>query len=89
MQFGKIHGISLIVLGLVLIVLQFEFALAGRRDINPSAQGQAASIPEQQAHPHRLGPLVGIVGAVTLVAGLVVFATAGRRDEPDAQHAVK
>jgi hypothetical protein len=89
MQFGKIHGVALIVLGLILIFLQVNFALAGRSDINPSAQGQPAGISVQQAHPHRLGPLAGIVGAVSLLAGLAVFVTAGRRDEPDPQHAVK
>jgi hypothetical protein len=90
MQFGRLHGIALTVLGILLITVQVVFAFAGRTDINPQANAETPAVTTQQSQqPHRLGPLAGIIGAVSLVTGLGIFATARRRDEPDPQHAVK
>jgi hypothetical protein len=87
MQFGRLHGIALIVLGLLLIGVQLTFAFGGRPDVNPSEHPQPIAVTARQ--PHRLGPLAGIIGTVSLAAGLGIFATAHRRDEPDPQNAVK
>jgi hypothetical protein len=88
MQFGRIHGIALIVLGVILIGLQFNLALASK---NGPPQPVAPSSVTVQPHDdaHRFGPLAGIIGGVSLVAGIAVFATAHRRDEPAHEHQVK
>ena len=86
MQFGRIHGIALIVLGVILIGLQFNLALASKNEPSEPAQPSAVTV---QPHPHRFGPLAGIIGGVSLVAGIAVFATARRPDEPDIEHAVR
>jgi Na+-transporting methylmalonyl-CoA/oxaloacetate decarboxylase gamma subunit len=90
MQFGRLHGIALAVLGLLLISVQVVFAFAGRTDINPAAHPESSAVTAQQSQQsHHFGPLAGIIGAASLVTGLAIFATARRRDEPEPQHAVK
>lgn len=82
MQFGRIHGLALIILGVILIGFQFNLALSDKRDVS-SEPGAAV-----QTRSNNFGPLAGIFGGVSLVAGIAVFATARRRDDPDAHHAV-
>jgi hypothetical protein len=89
MQFGRIHGIALIVLGLLLIGVQIDFAFAGRSEVQTSSQPSPTTTAIQQPRPNRLGPLAGILGAASLLGGAAIFATARRRDEPSPQHAVK
>jgi uncharacterized membrane protein YfcA len=88
MQFGRIHGIALMIFGLILIALQFEFSLTGKGGINTATTGQTASSTAPTA-PRRLGPLAGIIGGASLVGGFAVFITARRGDEPDPKHGVK
>ena len=87
MQFGRIHGIALIILGIVLIGLQLNLAFANRNNIPEAGQPSAVTVPPHDAN--RFGPLAGIIGAASLVAGIAVFATARRRDEPDSAHRVR
>jgi hypothetical protein len=87
MQFGKIHGIALIALGIVLIGLQLNLVLGSRGNVPP--RGQPSAVTEQPRDTHRLGPLAGIMGAASLIAGIAVFATARRRDEPDSNRRVR
>ena len=82
MQFGRISGIALIVLGIWLCGLQFAQYLTPHK--TPAAPNQSVTTPE-----HKTSLLPGIIGAVSLVAGVVMFATARRTDEPDSKHAVK
>ena len=89
MQFGRIHGIALIVFGLLLIGVQIAFAFTGKNEVSTSSHPEPTSNTIQEAQPHRLAPLAGILGASSLLGGLVVFATARRRDEPPRQRAVK
>jgi hypothetical protein len=87
MQFGRIHGIALIILGFILIGLQLNLSLAGRSDVPQPSQPSAATV---QAHDsHRFGPFAGIIGTASLIAGITVFATARRREEPDPRHTVR
>ena len=89
MQFGRIHGIALIVLGLLLIGVQIAFAFSGKDAVSTSPHPDPTSATIQEPQPHRLGLLVGIVGACSLLGGSLVFATARRRDEPPPHRAVK
>ena len=83
MQFGKVQGIALLVLGLVLILVQFAIAVGPKKD--PSAPSQDATKTVES----KIGAAPGIVGALFLFGGIAVIATARRRDEPPPQRAVK
>ena len=87
MQFGRIHGIALIILGVILIGVQLDFALAGRENVPPRGQPSAVTVPPHDVH--RFGPLAGIIGSASLIAGIVVFASARRRDEPTPDRRVR
>jgi hypothetical protein len=82
MQFGRFYGISLIVLGIVLCLLQFvRYAAQPNKEVN-SAQ---AATKEQ----HVTSSLPGIVGAGSLGLGIALFVTARRKDEPTPNYRVK
>jgi len=80
MQFGRISGIALMILGALLLAFQAT-AFLSSSSVNPTAS--------TQEQPHKTTPLPAIVGAVSLILGVALFATARRRDEPDPKHAVK
>jgi hypothetical protein len=80
MQFGRIHGIALIILGVILIGVQLDFVLGSRESVPP--RGRPSGVTVQPHDLHRLGPLAGIIGTASMIAGIGVFATARRRDEP-------
>ena len=80
MQFGRISGIALMVLGALLLAFQAT-AFLSSPTVNPT--------PSTQEQPHKTTPLPAIVGAVSVILGVALFATARRRDEPDPKHAVK
>jgi hypothetical protein len=81
MQFGRICGLALVVLGIILCGLQAVLVVA------PKMNRQANKVTSNAEH--RSNPLPGIVGAGSLVAGIAMLATARRRDEPEPKHAVK
>ena len=83
MQFGKIHGIALFVLGLILILVQFVIVMGahkveGReaRDTTPTVESKLSYAP-------------GIFGGIFLLGGIWVIFTSRRADEPPAERAVK
>ena len=81
MQFGRIYGVGLMVLGIVLCLLQFvRYAAQPKKEVN-SAQ---AVLKEQH-----LTSLPGIVGAGSLGLGIALFVTARRKDEPTPNYRVK
>ncbi len=82
MQFGKIHGIALAILGIILLGVQTAFYMM---PTNAITDRTALS---QTAH-HAVNPLIGIIGLVLLLVGVAIIATASRRDEPDRKNAVK
>jgi hypothetical protein len=82
MQFGRIHGIALAILGIVLLGIQTVYYMMPTNVISgPTAVSQTAH--------HAVNPLIGIVGLVSLLVGVAIVATANRRDEPDRKNAVK
>jgi hypothetical protein len=83
MQFGRISGIALILLGIVLCGLQAALVVTPKKD------RQASETTATTNTEHRTTLLPGVVGAGSLLAGIAVLATARRRDEPERKYAVK
>ena len=81
MQFGRICGLALVVLGIILCGLQAVLI------IEPKKESQATEVTANAQS--RTIPLPGIVGAGSLITGIVLLATARRRDEPASKYAVK
>jgi hypothetical protein len=82
MQFGRIHGISLAILGIVLLGIQTAYYMMPTKVISgPTAVSRTAH--------HTVNPLFGIVGLISLLVGAAIVLTASRRDEPDRKNAVK
>jgi hypothetical protein len=82
MQFGRIHGVALAILGIVLLGIQTVYYMMPTNVISgPTGVSQTAH--------HAVNPLIGIVGLVSLLVGVAIVATANRRDEPDRKNAIK
>lgn len=81
MQFGRISGLALVVLGIILCGLQVVLIVTPKKD------SQATEVTANAQR--RTNPLPGIVGAGSLITGIALLATAGRRDEPAPKYAVK
>ena len=82
MQFGRIHGIALAILGVVLLGIQTMYNMTPMNVISgPTGVSRTAH--------HAVNPLFGIVGLISLLVGVAIVATANRRDEPDRKNAVK
>jgi hypothetical protein len=82
MQFGKIQGIALMVLGIILLGIQAMLAVPKTPS---SASTEAAPNPVES----KTSVVPGIVGAISLIGGIAIFATARRSDEPPPEDAVK
>ena len=82
LQFGRIHGIALAILGIVLLSIQTVYYMM------PTTVTSGPIAVSQTPH-HTANPLIGIVGLISLLVGVAVVATANRRDEPDRKNAVK
>ena len=82
MQFGRTYGISLIILGIILCLLQFvRYAAGPKKEVN-----SAQAVPKDQ---HVTSSLPGIAGAGSLGLGIALFVTARRRDEPQPKYRAK
>jgi hypothetical protein len=86
MQFGRLYGAGLIILGIILCGLQFAHYMAPPAKEATPDQTEARPTTKSE---HVTSFLPGIVGVGSFVAGIALFATARRRDEPDPKHAVK
>jgi uncharacterized membrane protein len=83
MQFGKVTGLGLFVLGFILLLAQFVILTGARkdegkdvRDTKPTAESNLSYAP-------------GIIGGLFLLGGIWVIYTSRRADEPPAERAVK
>ena len=77
MQFGRIYGIGLIVLGIVLLALQFVHYMTPPKEVGPT-QTETRPVKNTQ---HLTSSWPGFIGAGSLVAGIALFITARRRDD--------
>jgi hypothetical protein len=85
MQFGRIYGIGLIVLGLVLLVLQFVHYMTPLKELGPT-QTETRTVKNTQ---HLTSSWPGIIGAGSLVGGIALFVTARRKDDPNPKYKMK
>ena len=86
MQFGRLYGSCLILLGIILCVLQaVRYIAPPNKDTAPSPT-ETRTVTRTE---HVATSLPAIVGVGSLLAGIALFATARRKDEPDPQHQVK
>jgi hypothetical protein len=83
MQFGKIHGVALAVLGAILLGFQAMLYMTPKQVVSGPTE---SPIPKVE---HKTNPVVGILGMASLIAGVAIFATGRRADEAEAKHAVK
>jgi hypothetical protein len=82
MQFVRIHGIALAILGIVLLGIQAVYYVMPTNVISgPTGVSQSAY--------HAVNPLFGIAGLISLLVGIAIVATANHRDEPDPINAVQ
>jgi len=82
MQFGKIHGIALAILGIVLLGIQTAYYMM------PTNVVSGPTGVSRTAH-HAINPLFGLLGLISLLVVVATVATASRCDEPDRKNAVK
>lgn len=82
MQFGRIQGIALMVLGFLLVGIQAIVLMAPRKDV-ARTEGSTKTVES------KISLVPGIVGGIALIAGYWIFFSARRTDEPDAKNVVK
>ncbi len=75
MRFGRVYGVGLIVLGLVLLVLQFVHYMTSSKEVGPT-QTKTRTVKNTQ---HLTSSWPGFIGAGSLVAGIALFVTARRK----------
>jgi hypothetical protein len=83
MQFGKITGIGLFVLGLFLALVQFVIITGARRDEGRDVRDTTPTVES------KLSYAPGVIGGLFLLGGIWVIYTSRRPDEPPAERAVK
>lgn len=83
MQFGEVHRLALAILGVVLLGLQAFFYMAPNKVISGTTE---AATPKVE---HRTNPAAGILGVISLIAGVGIFVTRRKADEPEAKNAVR
>jgi hypothetical protein len=85
MRFGRLYGVVLIVLGLVLLVLQFVHYMTPLKEVGPT-QTETRTVKNTQ---HLTSSWPGFIGAGSLVAGIALFVTSRRKDEPNEHRRAK
>lgn len=83
MQFGRIHGLALGVLGALLLGFQIMLFMTPKKVVNG---GTDSSTPIAK---HKSIPAAGILGVMSLFAGVAILATRRRADEPNPKNAIK
>ena len=91
MQFGRLTGAGIAVLGALLLLLQFGFFLnSDRSGIRRAEERRDFSAHDHAGtRVHHLPVLPGILGAVLMLGGAAVFFMSRMEDEPDPKNAVK
>lgn len=83
MQFGKVNGIALFVLGMILLLVQFVIITGVRRDEGKDVRDTTPTVESKMSYAP------GIIGGIFLLGGIWVIYTSRRSDEPPPERAVK
>ena len=83
MQFGKIHGIALFVLGLILALVQFVILTGAHKDAGKDVRDTTPTVESNLSYAP------GVIGGLFLLGGIWVIYTSRRADEPPVERAVK
>jgi len=83
MQFGRVTGIAMLVLGMILALVQFIIVTGARRDEGKRVRDNTPTVES------KLSYAPGIIGGLFLVGGIWVIYTSRRADEPPVERAVK
>jgi hypothetical protein len=76
MQFGKIHGLALGILGVVLLGLQAWFYVAPNKGIRGVTEAVTPKVER------RTNPGAGILVVISLIAGVGIFVTRRKQTNP-------
>ena len=82
MQFGRIHALALAVLGFILLGVQAVIFFS-----NNAVPASTNESP--QSTDHKINPIPGIFGSLSLIAAATIYATRRNADEPKPENAVK
>jgi uncharacterized membrane protein len=83
MQFGKVTGLGLFVLGFILLLVQFVIVTGARRDEGKDVRDTTPTVE------NNLSYAPGVIGGLFLLGGIWVIYTSRRADEPPVERAVK
>jgi hypothetical protein len=83
MLFGKIQGIALVILGVILLGVQSIVYMRPKEIRNPSPDSSIEHIE------HKTNQIAGILGIVSLAAGIAIFVLALRADGSKDKHLTK
>jgi hypothetical protein len=81
-ELGKIHGFALIALGVILFGLQAMLYMTPKQVVTGSPESPTTKVG------HETYPAPGILGSVSLTAGVAILVTRRRADELEAENAV-
>jgi len=72
MQFGRLHGLLFVGLGVLLLVSQAWMSLTASKAVERP--------PIEVTQPeHKMPPVAGVIGALSVVAGVFIYAANRRR----------
>jgi hypothetical protein len=83
MQFGKVTGLGLFVLGMILLLVQFVIVTGARKDEGKDVRDATPTVESNLSYAP------GVIGGLFLLGGIWVIYTSRRADEPPAERAVK
>jgi hypothetical protein len=81
-ELGKIHGLALIALGVMLFGLQAMLYMTPKQVVTGPLESSSTKVG------HETYPAPGIIGLVCLTAGVVILVTRRRGDEIEARNTV-
>ena len=83
MQFGRIHGIAMFALGIVLVLVQAVISLSPSKGTETPARDTTSTVESKMSYAP------GVIGGIFLLGGIWIVYSSRRTDEPPADLAVK
>jgi hypothetical protein len=91
MQFGRVIGVGVAILGFMLILLEFGFYVnASKPELRRENERRDFDMRQRAIRSrHYFSALPGILGGVLVIGGAAIFLKARREDEPEPKNAIK